>query len=99
MNSVSHAHDTRAIDFVSRVDAYGWPSISAHLDAWGWALLPGLLSAAECAAVAKLYVDSSTFRSHVVMQRHGFGRGEYKYFAYPLPETIGGLRTALYPRL
>ena len=81
------------------MDAYDWSSISAHLDAHGWAMLAGLMSADTCAAIASLYGDDHQFRSHVVMARHGFGRGEYKYFRYPLPEPIGELRAALYRQL
>jgi uncharacterized protein len=81
------------------VPSYDWTEVSAHLDAHGWALLPHLLSAAECAVAASLYPNADTFRSHVVMARHGFGRGEYKYFAYPLPELVANLRAWLYPRL
>ncbi|MES2452372.1 MAG: 2OG-Fe(II) oxygenase [Pseudomonadota bacterium] len=62
-------------------------------------MLPGLLSAAECEATAALYGPGPAFRSHVVMARHGFGQGEYRYFAYPLPPLVAGLRGALYPRL
>ena len=62
-------------------------------------MFPKLLTASECAAIASLYADDSRFRSHIIMARHGFGRGEYKYFAYPLPEKVADLRTALYPRL
>ncbi len=83
----------------TRVDGYDWTSISAHLDANGWATVPKLLTASEASAIAGLYDDAGTFRSHVVMARHGFGRGEYKYFAYPLPDMVADLRTALYPRL
>lgn len=78
---------------------YDWPQIAQHLDAHGWALLPKLITAAECGTIAALYPDDRQFRSHVVMARHGFGRGEYKYFAYPLPEKVATLRTELYPRL
>ena len=78
---------------------YDWPAIGVHLDANGWAMLPGVLSASECAALAAMYDDPAHFRSRVVMQRHGFGRGEYQYFAYPLPAVISELRTALYPHL
>jgi hypothetical protein len=84
---------------MDRVVDYEWPPITGHLDAHGWALLPKLLTPDGCAATAALYADERRFRSHVVMARHGFGRGEYKYFAYPLPDAITGLRTALYRRL
>jgi hypothetical protein len=62
-------------------------------------MLESLLPAPECGALAQLYDDDRHFRSHVVMARHGFGRGEYKYFRYPLPDAVAALRTALYPRL
>ena len=83
----------------SRLDRYAWPDAYAHLDDCGWAMLPGLLDSGECAALARLYDDDSPFRSRIVMARHGFGRGEYRYFAYPLPPIVAALRTALYPRL
>lgn len=73
--------------------------IAAELDAQGYATLPGLLDAAECRALARLYDACEHFRSRVVMERHGFGRGEYRYFAYPLPERVRDLRASLYPRL
>jgi hypothetical protein len=76
-----------------------WDGAAEALDARGWAVLPGLLSRAECRATAAVYDDSPLFRSQVVMARHGFGRGEYRYFAYPLPELVEALRTRLYPRL
>jgi hypothetical protein len=79
--------------------AIDWPAVSADLDAQGWSILPKLLTGAECDAVAGLYGDTDGFRSHVVMERHGFGRGEYRYFAYPLPPLVEGLRTAPYPHL
>ena len=78
---------------------YDWPAIGVHLDANGWAMLPGVLPKSECAALAAMYDDPAHFRSRVIMQRHGFGRGEYQYFAYPLPAVISELRTALYPLL
>jgi uncharacterized protein len=84
---------------VGRVNALDWQQIGDNLDQQGSALLPGVLSPDECQALAALYPEESIFRSRVVMVRHGFGRGEYKYFNYPLPEIIQGLRTALYPRL
>jgi hypothetical protein len=81
------------------VEAMDWSGITGHLDGNGWAVLSGLLSAGECRSVAGLYGDDSIFRNHIVMGRHGFGRGEYKYFSYPLPDIVAGLRTALYPQL
>lgn len=82
-----------------RVEAYDWSSISEHLDAHGWATLPKLLNASECATITSFYSDDRRFRSHIVMARHGFGRGEYKYFSYPLPDKIADLRTTLYSQL
>jgi hypothetical protein len=76
-----------------------WAGIAAALDAEGHAVVGPLLGPAECAALAAAYDDDALFRSRVVMARHGFGQGEYKYFAYPLPETVAALRTALYPPL
>lgn len=90
---------TGAGDVETRVKAYDWASIAAHLDANGWAAFPQILTASETSAIAGLYDDDGMFRSHVVMARHGFGRGEYKYFKYPLPATIAALRASLYPRL
>src|ERR1700675_3418252 len=88
-----------ASDIAARVDALDWARASSDLDAQGCAVLKGLLSAEECRALAALYPDDSRFRSRVVMGRHGFGRGEYKYFSYPLPDLLGELRTAVYSHL
>jgi uncharacterized protein len=82
-----------------RLRAIDWERVSQDLDAEGYALIPGLLTADECAKLAALYSRNELFRSRLVMERHGFGRGEYKYFAYPLPDLIAGLRTSVYPRL
>ena len=76
-----------------------WASAATHLDGYGWAMLKTLLTADECESIASLYGDDRRFRSHVIMARHGFGRGEYKYFAHPLPDIVAELRMALYPRL
>jgi hypothetical protein len=76
-----------------------WAAAAAQLDARGCTVLPGVLAPAACLELAELYGDDSRFRSRVVMSRHGFGQGEYKYFAYPLPPRVAKLRTALYPRL
>ncbi|WP_424631879.1 2OG-Fe(II) oxygenase [Bradyrhizobium sp. SYSU BS000235] len=86
-------------DIAPRVDAVEWPAIAKHLDDNGWAVLSNLLSPDECGSIASLYIADDAFRSHIIMARHGFGRGEYKYFSYPLPDIIASLRTALYPRL
>jgi uncharacterized protein len=86
-------------DIAARVGEIDWTRAGGELDAQGCAVLKGLLSAEECRALAGLYPDDARFRSRVVMGRHGFGRGEYKYFAYPLPGLIAELRPALYARL
>jgi hypothetical protein len=83
----------------ARLDAINWVQAESELDANGCAVLMGLLSPDECRALATLYPDDIHFRSRIVMSRHGFGRGEYKYFAYPLPSVIGELRPLLYARL
>src|SRR3954447_3120592 len=82
-----------------RIRKIDWWRISQELDAQGSAIIERLLSPDECQAISKLYADETVFRSHVVMARHGFGRGEYKYFKYPLPDIIADLRTAVYPQL
>src|SRR5688572_30500489 len=80
-------------------DPAHWPDISPELEARGCALVEKLLTPGECASLARRYDDPAQFRSRVVMARHGFGRGEYQYFAYPLPDAIRDLRTRLYSRL
>jgi hypothetical protein len=79
--------------------ALDWGEIGGSLDRTGCAVLGGVLSAHECAALAESYADDAQFRSKVVMARHGFGRGEYQYFSYPLPERVAALREMLYPPL
>lgn len=81
------------------VRAMDWSTVEAALDAHGYAVVPALLSTAQCATLAARYDSESLYRSRVVMSRHGFGRGEYKYFAYPLPQLVASLRAALYPHL
>lgn len=76
-----------------------WKAVEVSLDAKGFAIMPRLLSPEACATVAAMYPEDDRFRSQIHMARHGFGRGEYKYFAYPLPDPIGALRTTLYPEL
>jgi len=86
-------------DSTDRVNALDWPRISQDLDTQGSAILERLIPSDECRAVVAMYPQDDLFRSRVVMARHGFGRGEYKYFAYPLPQIVAELRTELYPRL
>ncbi len=84
---------------VTRKAVFDWERIAGELDAAGCAVVPGVLPGAECEALAALYDDDDRFRSRVIMARHGFGRGEYKYFAHPLPSVVARLRGALYSPL
>jgi hypothetical protein len=86
-------------DIEGRIAATDWSRAAAELDEAGWSVLPRLLTPEECEATAALYGPGDAFRSHVVMARHGYGSGEYRYFAYPLPPLVAALRAALYPRL
>ncbi|HEX8640874.1 MAG TPA: 2OG-Fe(II) oxygenase [Allosphingosinicella sp.] len=76
-----------------------WPAASQETDAQGWALLPGLLGSEDCGHLIETWHDRPRFRSEVIMARHGYGRGVYRYFGYPLPELVASLRTQLYPPL
>ena len=76
-----------------------WPTVTSGLDSRGCAVLPALVSPAACRELAGLYGEDSRFRSRVIMSRHGFGQGEYRYFAYPLPPLVAHLRASLYPHL
>ncbi len=91
--------ELRAATAVEKIDGLDWPSVAASLDTYGYAVIEGLLSAAQCSALADAYDRDSLYRSRIVMSRHGFGRGEYKYFAYPLPPLIATLRSTIYPHL
>jgi uncharacterized protein len=84
---------------VARPATIDWASKTQDLDARGWAPLPNLITRDQCRQLSALYPCDSVFRSRVVMSRHGFGRGEYQYFAYPLPHLVQALRTNLYPNL
>ena len=86
-------------DWRQRVTALDWPAITATLGSHGAATTGPLLTPEECEEMRARFDDPAGFRSHIVMARHGFGRGEYKYFAAPLPDLVQGLRTALYPHL
>jgi hypothetical protein len=83
----------------TRIAALDWERLTADLDAHGCATTGPLLTSEQCTALAETYGGDDLFRSRVIMARHGFGRGEYKYFAYPLPELVATLRAALYPPL
>src|SRR5580704_9465039 len=83
----------------SRVLSLDWNGIGAGLSDEGYALLPSLLTPTECNELSGMYPNDAAFRSHVVMSRFGFGRGEYKYFQYPLPGLVAELRESLYPHL
>jgi hypothetical protein len=83
----------------TRFKTIDWERVSKDLDAQGSATIERLLSPDECQALGGLYQKDEIFRSRVVMVRHGFGRGEYKYFSYPLPDLIAGLRITIYPHL
>src|SRR5688500_9113452 len=95
----SHDGATRARTIAERVAGYDWPATEAALDERGWAPLAEALTRGECDMLASLYPREEQFRSRVVMARHGFGRGEYKYFRYPLPAPVAELRASLYARL
>jgi uncharacterized protein len=82
-----------------RIAALAWPQLESELDAQGCALIERLLTRAECDALVASYAQPELFRSRVVMARHGYGRGEYQYFTYPLPELVAQLRASFYPRL
>ncbi|TMQ27892.1 MAG: proline hydroxylase, partial [Nitrospirae bacterium] len=88
-----------AKDMAGRVKTLDWERVSTDLDAQGCAIIDGLLTPEECDAMAGLCQVDGIFRSRVVMGRHGFGRGEYKYFSYPLPDIVAGLRTSIYLHL
>jgi uncharacterized protein len=90
---------TTAAAIDERVTALDWTAIASDLDAYGCATTGPLLTADECLALAQSYPADKLFRSRIVMSRHGFGRGEYKYFSYPLPDIVAALRGALYPPL
>src|SRR5262245_7844813 len=93
------SRDLRASDIAARVCALDWSTLAGALDAKGCATTGALLTPAECVSLQDLYLAEHAFRSRIVMARHGFGRGEYKYFSYPLPKLVALLRAALYPPL
>lgn len=90
---------TPAGEIAGRVKTLDWDRAAKDLDGQGCAVIESLITPEECDAVAGLYPVADIFRSRIVMGRHGFGRGEYKYFSYPLPDMISALRTSIYPHL
>jgi uncharacterized protein len=88
------AAGTKSLD--RRVASYDWDAVGAELDGFGCAVLRTLLKPDECGSLAALYPQEQHFRSHIHMARHGFGKGEYRYFKYPLPALVAELRPALY---
>ncbi len=100
MSATAKRFESAAANSVrERVASYDWGEVAASLNGSGCAVLKALLTPAECDMIAALYPHEQHFRSHVHMARHGFGRGEYRYFKYPLPDLVGSLRSALYERL
>ena len=99
MTATARRPTTRSDSIADRVAALDWDRIATDLDASGCAATGPLLTAADCESLISLYADETIFRSRVIMARHGYGRGEYKYFAYPLPDAVRQLRAAFYPRL
>lgn len=98
--ALKHKPDTAPDDsLATRIASMDWARVATDLDQSGFALLERLLTADQCDALAGLYDNERSFRSTIVMARHGFGRGEYKYFAYPLPGIVAALRPALYAQL
>lgn len=86
-------------DEINRATSLDWERIASDLESYGSATTGPLLGAADCKALIESYADEALFRSRVVMARHGFGKGEYKYFTYPLPDVVAELRTAFYAPL
>ncbi len=86
-------------DLEQHIAGLDWSDIATRLDETGFAVIPSLLSAVQCTSLAALYEQEAGFRSRVVMARHGFGKGEYRYFSYPLPQLVSKLRTIAYPHL
>src|ERR1700747_2830810 len=95
----SRLHLPDATRAVAQIESLDWLNVADGLNESGNALLKAILTPRECEALKSLYAGDQGFRSRVVMSRHGFGRGEYKYFSYPLPAILQGLRTSLYERL
>jgi hypothetical protein len=96
---MSIASELKGASIVDRIEEIDWAQAERELDARGFAVIPRLLDRDQTDAIRAMYDSEAAFRSRVVMARHGFGRGEYKYFAYPLPDIVRDLREGFYPRL
>jgi len=96
---MNDGHREAADPIADRLSCVDWTRVTDQLVTRGYGLLPHLLSTARCERIAALYEDATAFRRRVIMQRHAYGRGEYQYFCYPLPDVISGLRNALYRHL
>jgi uncharacterized protein len=98
---MSQKHSTRlsSKSIAERVKTIDWKAVSQDLDSEGCSLIEGFLSMGECQALAALFPKDGMFRSRIIMERHSFGRGEYQYFSYPLPDLIAAARTEIYPYL
>ncbi|MGS0897015.1 2OG-Fe(II) oxygenase [Burkholderia stagnalis] len=99
MNTADLQPAVDSLDLAQRVNALDWTTVDVELGQYGCARMPGLLSPSECDMLVSRYQHDALYRSRIVMERHGFGRGEYKYFAYPLPTLVAELRTGIYPHL
>jgi len=99
MNTAVASSRVQDVQIIERIGAINWTDVTSHLEAQGWATIEKVLDADQCRAISELYDDDEQFRSVVVMARHGFGQGEYKYFGYPLPPVITDLRSTLYAHL
>lgn len=99
MNAALEEHAAPAADIPGRLQRVDWKGVTAELDARGAAVIEGLLPPRVCERLADLYRSEDLFRSRIVMARHNFGRGEYRYFRYPLPDIVSRLRTSIYPHL
>jgi uncharacterized protein len=99
MSRSTQARKAEPNDIADRIAALDWARIAGELDTHGCATIGALLSADECAALSSSYGEEGIYRSRVIMARHGFGRGEYEYFSYPLPDIVAALRGALYAPL
>jgi len=93
------SHSPHPHNLASRVESIAWEQIATELDSQGYAVIANLLTPTDCSHLISLYAESQRFRTRVVMSRHGFGRGEYQYFSYPLPDMVATLRASIYPRL